>query len=177
VFPGVEDRARYAIELSRLNVENASGGPFGAAIFESGTGRLVAAGVNMVVPARCSLLHAEMVALALAQRIVGSHDLGAVGCFELVASSEPCAMCLGAIPWSGVAGLVCGARDCDVRAIGFVEGLKPRQWVQEMRRCGIRVQRDVCRGEADAVLKLYQAKGGALYNASTGSSASGVEAT
>ena len=44
VYPTVEDRMRLAIELSRSNIHNGSGGPFGAAIFERETGRLLAPG-------------------------------------------------------------------------------------------------------------------------------------
>ena len=38
-----------AVDLSRRNVEMNTGGPFGAAVF-TGAGRLVAVGVNRVVP-------------------------------------------------------------------------------------------------------------------------------
>src|SRR5215468_9147244 len=44
-----EDRMRVAIRVARANVEHGSGGPFGAAIFESNSGRLVAVGMNSVV--------------------------------------------------------------------------------------------------------------------------------
>ena len=45
---------------------------------------------------------------------------------ELVASTEPCAQCFGATPWSGVRRLVCGARGSeDARAIGFERGTEP----------------------------------------------------
>ena len=123
-YPTEEDRMRLVVELSRLNVERGTGGPFGAAIFERETGRLLAPGVNLVVPASCSVAHAEMVAIMIAQQVAGDFDLGGGGkpAYELYASTEPCAMCLGATPWSGVRGLLCGARDEDARAVGFDEG-------------------------------------------------------
>ena len=55
-----------------------------------------------------------MVAIMLWATMIGHFDLGGPGRppYELVASTEPCAMCLGAAPWSGgVRHLVCGARD------------------------------------------------------------------
>ncbi len=58
------DRMRFVIELALTNVTARTGGPFGAAVFESQTGRLIAIGVNVVEPANCSLAHAEVVALA-----------------------------------------------------------------------------------------------------------------
>lgn len=104
VYPTVEERMRLIIKLSQLNIEHRTGGPFGAGIFESKSGRLISAGVNLVESANCSLAHAEMVAIAVAQRVIGSYDLsgGKDNVYQLVTSTEPCAMCLGAIPWSGV---------------------------------------------------------------------------
>ena len=66
-----------AIALARENARRGSGGcPFGAAVFERDTGRLVAVGVNAVMASGLSLAHAEMLALALAQRARGRFDLG-----------------------------------------------------------------------------------------------------
>ena len=83
----------------------------------------------------------------------------------MVASTEPCAMCFGAIPWSGVTRLVCGARDEDARRIGFDEGPKLPDWRKALQKRGIRVTRDVLREEAVAVLDLYVDLGGPIYNA------------
>ena len=159
-------RMRLAIELSRRNMAH-GGGPFGACVFETASGRLLAPGVNLVVSSRCSAAHAEMVAVSAAQQVVGGYDLGGPGrpACELVTSTEPCAMCLGAVPWCGVRRLVCGAREEDARQIGFDEGDKPADWVQSLERRGIAVVRDVCRDEAAAVLRQYAAQGGLIYNA------------
>ena len=43
------ERMRLAITVSRANVERTSGGPFGAAVFEADSGRLVSVGMNSVV--------------------------------------------------------------------------------------------------------------------------------
>lgn len=119
-----EDRMRLAVALSRENVPRGTGGPVGAAVFEIGTGRLVAAGVNSVVRLQSSTLHAEMVALMLAQHRRGVFSLGAAGlpALELVSSCEPCAMCLGTILWSGVRRVVFGATGDDARRLEFEEG-------------------------------------------------------
>ncbi len=166
-YPTAEDRMRLAIRLAQLNIEHQTGGPFGAAIFESRTGHLIAIGMNLVESTNCSIAHAEMVAIAFAQQAAGSYDLGAQEgtICELVTSAEPCAMCLGAIPWSGVQSLVCGARDKDARLIGFDEGAKPHNWVESLQSRGITVHQDVLREEARAVLLDYQKRGGLIYNA------------
>lgn len=162
-------RMAFVVDLARRSAA-AGGGPFAAAVFESASGRLVAAGANLVVAAHCAAAHAEILALSLAQQAVACHDLGAAGlpAHELVTSAEPCAMCLGAVVWSGVRRLVCGARDEDVRAIGFDEGAKPAGWPELLAGRGIALRRDVLRVEAAAVLRDYAAAGGAIYNGRAG---------
>ncbi len=153
-----------ALEACRRNLDNGTGGPFGAALIEEETRRLLGIGVNLVVSGRASVLHAEIVALTLAQQRAGNDNLAAGGrAVTLYSTAEPCAMCLGAIPWSGVNRVVCGARDADVRAVGFDEGDKPVRWVEKFRRRGIAVTRDVRRAEAVGLLARYAAEGGVQY--------------
>lgn len=150
------------IELAERNVAE-GGGPFGAAVFST-DGRLIAPGVNRVVPSAAPIAHAEIVAVGLAGQVLGSWDIAGLGAFELVTSVEPCAMCLGAVPWSGVEHLVCGATDSDARAVGFHEGNKPPNWVDDLAGIGIRVTQGVLRDRAIAVLHGYASGGGAIYN-------------
>ncbi len=163
-----EDRMALVVELSRQNLERGTGGPFAAAVFERENGRLLAPGVNLVEPAHCSVAHAEMVALMVAQQMVGSFDLslGDLPEFDLFASTEPCAMCFGAVPWSGIRRLVCGARKADAEAVGFDEGAKPEDWVGSLETRGIEVRRDVLRGPAAQVLRAYRDAGRTVYNPS-----------
>lgn len=163
VFPSDQARMDLVIELARTNVDRQTGGPFGAAVFDSETGEILAPGVNLVVSANAAVAHAEMIAIAIAGRALESFDLG-VRATELVSSTEPCAMCLGAIPWSGVSRLVCGGRDEDARRIGFDEGDKPSDWIGRLRKRGIEVVRDVSRAEAVSVLEDYARNGGVIYN-------------
>ena len=161
-----EERMRLAIELARQNVLRGTGGPFGAGVFEATGGRLVAAGVNSVTRLNNSVLHAETLAIMLAQAHLGTYALGAVEgeSYLLVTSCEPCAMCLGATLWSGVRGLVCGAAKEDATAVGFDEGpVFAESWTYLERR-GVRTARGVLRREAAAVLELYRGSGGAIYS-------------
>ena len=162
---GAERRMEMAIALARENVRHRTGGPFGAVVFDQETHRWLGLGMNLVTHVNCSILHAEMVALALAQKNTGRFDLSAGGQRQLVTTCEPCAMCLGAIPWSGVCSVVCGARDEDARIVGFDEGDKPPDWISTLRRRGIDVVRDVLRDQAVQVLQDYAADGGPIYNA------------
>jgi len=167
IYPVVEERMRLVVKLAQLNIEHETGGPFGAGIFELKSGRLISVGVNLVESADCSIAHAEMIAIAVAQRVIGSYDLSGEKdiAYQLVTSTEPCAMCLGAIPWSGVRSVLCGARDEDARSIGFDEGHKPPNWVKSLDSRGISVVRDVLREQAKAVLLEYGRRGGLIYNA------------
>lgn len=161
------DRARMGLvlDLTRAHLHAGSGGPFGAAVFGARDGELIAVGVNLVVASCCSIAHAEMVAIASAQQRLGQYDLRqavAGGCV-LYSSAEPCAMCLGALPWSGVDRLVCAARDEDARAVGFDEGHKPDDWVAGYATRGIAVTRDLMREESAALLAGYASAGGEIY--------------
>lgn len=176
-FSSPEKRMAFVVELSRRNVVAHTGGPFAAAVFERESGRLVAPAVNIVVPGNTSVAHAEAMAFMLAQQRLGSFDLGAahLPAMELYASSQPCIQCFGNTWWSGVQGLVIGARAEDVEQItGFKEGPVPEDWIGLLERRAaplkpVTVVRDLLREEARAVLILYRDGEGCVYNAGSGS--------
>lgn len=159
VFPTAEEQLRFTIDLATENVRQATGGPFAAAIFRADNGRLVAAGINCVIPGAQSWAHAEMTAMARAQNKLGTHCLA--GCV-LVTSCEPCAMCYGATPWSGVEGLVYGAPGDYAREVGFDEGDKPDDWVDALERREICTIGPMLLQEARAPFTLF-ASVGTLY--------------
>jgi tRNA(Arg) A34 adenosine deaminase TadA len=162
-------RMQLAIALSEENVRQQTGGPFAALVVNEETEELVSVGINLVTTAGLSVAHAEIVALSLAQKAAGDWNLSHPGPMQLVTTCEPCAMCFGAVPWSGVKSLVCGARKKDAEAAGFDEGDKPDHWVRSLQRRGIVVQCSVLRSEAASVLASYGEQGGAIYNAGHGS--------
>ena len=163
-FGTPEGRMEFAIALSAENARRGTGGPFGAAVFAIESRELIACGVNRVVPENASIAHAEIMALALAETTLARWDLGPKN-LELVSSAAPCAMCLGAIVWSGVRALSVGARREDVeRYAGFDEGPIPHDWKAELERRGIAVRTDILRIEASAILDAYGKSGGAVYN-------------
>ncbi len=161
-----EERMRLAVALSRENVVRGSGGPFGAAVFAAGGERPLAVGVNAVERLDNAVLHAEVVALMLAQAAIGSYTLRRDGGpdYELFTSCVPCAMCLGAALWSGVTRIVCGAAREDAMELGFDEGpVFPSSYLYLEER-GIRIDLDVLRDEARDVFALYRRHGGLVYN-------------
>ncbi|MBW8034461.1 MAG: nucleoside deaminase [Planctomycetes bacterium] len=164
-FLDIEQRMSLALELAKLNIEHKTGGPFAAAIFEQQTGKLISVGVNLVTSTNCSIAHAEIVAIAIAQKKLETFDLYADNTpRQLVTTTEPCAMCLGAIPWSGIRSVVCGAKDEDARQIGFDEGAKPKDWIDQLKNRNIEVTRNIKRQQAIEILRSYVNHGGKIYN-------------
>jgi tRNA(Arg) A34 adenosine deaminase TadA len=161
-----EDRMRLAIALAAENVARDSGGPFGAAVFERDSGRLIAVGVNSVMRLNNSTAHAEMIALQLAERRVASYTLAADGhpAHELFTSCAPCAMCLGAVLWSGVTRMVTAAQREDAERIDFDEGPVFAESYAYLRARGIEIVDGLLRAEARVVLEDYKARGGPIYN-------------
>lgn len=162
-LPTDEQAMAKAIELSRLNVEHGSGGPFGAVVVDAADGRIVAGGVNLVRSLEASCLHAEVVAITRAQQALRSFSL-ADRPRILYTSCAPCAMCLGAVHWSGCARLVCGAARADAEAVGFDEGPVFDDSYAYLERNGIAVVHGVLRDQAAAVLRDYAKRDGAIYN-------------
>ncbi len=160
-----EEGMAFAIATASENVARGSGGPFAAAVIDKGQGQLISVGVNVVTASGLSIAHAEMVAISLAQHRLGDWNLAKQGNFCLVTTCEPCAMCFGAVPWSGVRSLVCGARKSDAETAGFDEGDKPRDWVESLRKRGIDVELDVLREQAARIFRQYRETGGVVYNA------------
>ena len=163
-FNSDEEKMRLVLSLAKANIENNTGGPFGAAIFEMSSGKLISVGVNLVTWSNLSMLHAEIVAFLMAQKIIGHYSLSKAGDYELFSTSEPCAMCLGATLWSGVKRIVFGASGKNARTIGFDEGpVFDKSW-QYLKNAGIIVEEGLLAKEAEEILKLYKDQGGVIYN-------------
>lgn len=166
-----EERMAVVIKFSRMNFQQKSGGPFAAGIFERDTGRLIVIGVNRVMPFQCSSAHAEIMAISLAQKLLGVYDLGAPGLpvHQMVVNWLPCAMCFGAVCWSGVKSLVIAGAGPELEAItGFDEGPIHPEWRGELEKRGIGLVSDVLREEAIAAYKEFSASQEFVYNARLG---------
>jgi tRNA(Arg) A34 adenosine deaminase TadA len=158
-YPSDEDKVALAVELSRRNIELGTGGPFGAAVFDS-NGLVIGVGVNRVVPQNCSVAHAEMMAFMCAQAALSAFRLNDIGPMTLATSAQPCCMCYGASFWAGIDHLLIGARSEDVmRLTEFDEGPLPADWIGELERRGIAVRRDLHRDAACEVLRRYGESG------------------
>jgi tRNA(Arg) A34 adenosine deaminase TadA len=164
VYPDKDAQIVLVIDLARRNVEHATGGPFGAVVFDE-DGRTVAVGVNRVEPLQLSLAHAEIMALVGAQRRLARARLNGDGRrYTLASSAQPCCQCYGAIVWAGIDELLIAARAEDTESLaGFDEGPLPDDWIGGLTRRGIHVERDLRREEARTVIAAYASRGGARY--------------
>ncbi|MGN6638734.1 MAG: nucleoside deaminase, partial [Mucilaginibacter sp.] len=104
---------RIAIELSEQNVKQGMGGPFGAVIVKDG--EIIAQSANQVIPQNDPTAHAEVSAIRLACKQLGSYNLQ--GCI-IYTSCEPCPMCLGAIYWAHINVVYYGNTKSDAASIG-----------------------------------------------------------
>lgn len=170
-IPNLPDRMAAVLRFARLNTEHQSGGPFAAGVFERDSGKLIIIGVNRVLPLNCSSAHAEITALTLAQQMLGTFDLGGPGlpAHQLVVNWSPCAMCFGAVLWSGIRSLVIAGADDEMMAItGFDEGPMPENWREELAKRGIELIEGLMREEALHGFRDFAATGAVVYNGRQG---------
>ena len=150
-----EDKMALVNRLARRNFHEKTGGPFAALVVSDG--KLISAGVNLVLASGLSSSHAEVVALALAQTAVGNWDLGADGAKrELIVNWRPCVQCYGATMWSGVTRLVVAGDGPELEQLTkFDEGPMVADWAAQFEARGISVTQNVLRDEALDVYRSY----------------------
>ena len=173
--PSIDAQMSLVNQFARLNMEHNTGGPFAAAVFERDSGRFVTMGLNRVVECACSSAHAEVVALSHAQKILKTYDLGAqsLPAHQLVVNWLPCAMCFGAVVWSGVRHLVIAGSGPELEDItGFDEGPRHPDWRKELERRKISVDEGRGREEAICVFRDFAKSRRLVYNGRNGDNVS-----
>ena len=103
-----------AIDLSKKNLRNHHGGPFGAVVVKNG--KIIGRASNCVIKNNDPTAHAEITAIREACKKIKSYDLS--GC-ELYTSCYPCPMCLSAVIWSNIKKVYYGNTKEDAAGIGF----------------------------------------------------------
>ncbi len=158
------------LQLIAENTARKTGGPFSALITDE-KNRLLVLAVNSVLFCGQSLAHAEVNALALAQKELKTFDLALKGRLKLYSSAQPCLMCCGAIIWSGIRELIYISSRKEVETIlGFDEGFLVRNWKRELLRRKIAVRRlKGYRQQALLALEEYRRQNGVIYNSSRNS--------
>lgn len=142
-------------------------GPFYAAIYDK-DGNFISGASNSVVSDNCSNSHAEINAIKLAEKKLGTYDLSPFN-LSIYITAEPCVMCMGAIMWSGIKNVFYGVSTKDVEEItGFDEGYKP-DWIKEFEKRGISVKGEIEIELGREVLKEYVKSKREIYKPSRNS--------
>jgi tRNA(Arg) A34 adenosine deaminase TadA len=160
------DLLTVAVRLAALNVERATGGPFGSIVARPSDGRVLGVGINLVEISNNPLLHAECVAIAMACRALQTHSLRMEGAASLTlySSSEPCLMCLGAIHWCGLQHVVYAAPADVAEGAGFDEGPARSECLREMKAAGVRFERHGATEPVEEIMRTYVRRSGTIYN-------------
>lgn len=103
---------RRAIELAR-DARAHGNHPFGSLIAD-GAGRVLIESENKVVTLGDDTAHAELLLASMASRQLSREQRNAA---TLYTSTEPCAMCAGAMYWSGIGRLVYAMSEADLLAL------------------------------------------------------------
>ena len=136
-------------------------GPFLAVVVDE-NGNIISKTANSVVSEGCSNNHAEMNAIKMAQKNLGTYDLSKHN-LSLYVTSEPCMMCIGGIMWSGIKAVYYGVPSKRVKEItGFDEGFKPN-WFEEFKNRGITVYGNIEVEAGEKVLYDYVNTGKTVY--------------
>ena len=112
---------RRAIELARRAREDGRH-PFGALVVNE-RGRVVVEALNNAVrPAGDPTQHAELNACAAAAELLTEEELSTC---TLYSSTEPCAMCAGAIYWTGIGSVVFALSEKNLYRLTGKHGANP----------------------------------------------------
>ena len=130
------------IKQAEITMKAGHGGPFGAVITDANN-KVIAVASNTVLKDHDPTAHAEMNAIRLACKELGTHDL--TGC-TLYATGYPCPMCLSAIIWANIKTVYYGCTAEDADAIGFrddfiydfIENHETDANVLKLEQCGRR---------------------------------------
>ena len=105
-----------ALRVARESVAGGCGGPFGAAVFATGTREILAVAANRVLADADPTAHAEIAAIRKACAALGGPRLEG---YSLYATGQPCPMCLAAIHWARLDAYYYSTTYADAAAIGF----------------------------------------------------------
>ena len=145
---------RLAIAKTRQGIR-AGQTPFGACIVKRG--KVIACAHNTVWKTTDITAHAEVAAIRLACRKLGTIDLS--DC-EIYSTCEPCPMCFSAIHWAKMERIIYGAEIADARKCGFSELGISNERMKRLGRSRVTVKGDVLREECRALFSEFARGGG-----------------
>jgi guanine deaminase len=142
---------KLALEDAYRGCAKGDGGPFGACIVREG--KVIATGHNEVLGSKNPTRHAEICAITLASKRLGTHELS--DC-EIYSTTEPCAMCFPAIHWAKIKSVYFGTSIQDVKRLGFNEMTISNRTMKRLGRSPVELKPRICRDECVELLKFWK---------------------
>lgn len=138
---------RLALEKAREGGGNGQA-PFAACIVRAGG--VISCEHNAVWSETDSTLHAEVHAIRVAERKLGTIDLS--GC-TIYSTTEPCPMCFSAIHWARIGRIVFGNFIADAQQLGFSELTIPNLMMKQLGGSPVQITPGVLREESDRLFR------------------------
>ena len=123
------------LKIAESNMRNLTGGPFGALIVKNGI--IIAKAANTVTRVNDPTAHAEINAIRLAAKSLGTFDLN--GC-ELYTSCEPCPMCLAAVYWARIDRIYFSGSRLDAKKAGFDDAFIYDEFDRSMENRKVKIE-------------------------------------
>jgi guanine deaminase len=143
---------RLALDDALKGIKKGDGGPFGACITRNG--EVIAVGHNRVLKTRNPTMHAEVCAIGIASKKLGTHVLE--GC-DIYSTTEPCPMCFAAIHWAKMRRVFFGTTVPDVKKLGFNELMISNTTLKRLGKSPLDLQPGLLKDECLELLASWKA--------------------
>ena len=137
--------------------KNGEGGPFGAVIVDK-QGNIIAQASNQVIKNNDPTAHAEIQAIRMASKKLGTYDLKDL---ILYTSCEPCPMCLSAIIWSNIKEVYYACTREDAGKFGFRDDIIYEYL--EGKKVDLLDIKQIDRDECKQIFDEYENNDGVIY--------------
>lgn len=137
--------------------KNGEGGPFGSVIVDK-QGNIIAQANNQVIKNNDPTAHAEIQAIRMASKKIGTYDLKDL---ILYTSCEPCPMCLSAIIWSNIKEVYYACTREDAGKIGFRDDIIYEYL--EGKKVDLLDIKQIDRDECKQIFDEYENNDGVIY--------------
>lgn len=141
---------QMAIDDVKRTIANNEGGPFGACIVCQG--KVISTAHNTVLRDKDPTCHAEINAIRLATKQLGTHDLS--NCV-IYSTTEPCPMCFSAIHWANIDQVIFGTNITDVQKLGFRELEISNQVMKDLGNSHLNIISDFERDHCQDLLNFW----------------------
>ena len=152
------------LQFMRMALEKAWDGvkkgqsPFAACLVKSD--RVICCEHNVVWAETDSTMHAEVHAIRVAEKLLGTIDLS--GC-TIFSTPEPCPMCFSAIHWARIDRIVFGNSISDAHRLGFSELPISNQSMKQMGRSPVQIVGGILREECNQLFSEWAKGNGRVY--------------